>query len=63
MTIKDFDFNSLIEKAVKEKCEITVSIEPGRTEITIQPWKPFSYTCPHAHTIDPNPYKTEFVPL
>ncbi len=33
---ENIDFNALIEKATKEKCEIT-----------IQPWKPFSYACPY----------------
>ena len=45
--IENIDFNALIEKATKEKCEITISYEPNRTEITIQPWKPFSYACPY----------------
>ena len=44
---ENIDFNALIEKATKEKCEITISYEPNRTEITIQPWKPFSYACPY----------------
>ena len=45
--LKDINFDSLIKKAVKESCEITITVEPGRTEIQIQPWKPFSYTCPY----------------
>ena len=44
------DFNELIEKATKEHCEITVIYEPNRTEITIQPWKPFQYACPYINT-------------
>ena len=44
---ENIDFNGLIEKASKNKCEITVSCEPTRTEITIQPWKPFEYSCPY----------------
>ena len=47
MMIEKIDFDKLIEKATKEQCEITISCEPTRTEITIQPWKPFSYTCPY----------------
>lgn len=43
---EDIDFNKLIKKVSKEKCEITISCEPDRTEITIQPWVPFSYHCP-----------------
>ncbi len=44
---EDIDFNKLIEKVNKEKCEIIISCEPNRTEITVQPWKPFSYSCPY----------------
>lgn len=44
------DFNELIEKATKERCEITIVYEPDRTEVTIQPWKPFQYSCPYANT-------------
>lgn len=44
---ENIDLNQLIEKANKEKCEITIACEPNRTEITIQPWKPFSYSCPY----------------
>ena len=40
-------FDKLIEKAAKEKFDITISCEPNRIEITIQPWKPFSYACPY----------------
>ena len=44
------DFNELIEKATKERCEITIVYEPDRTEVTIQPWKPLRYSCPYANT-------------
>lgn len=44
--LENIDFNELIKKVSKEKCEITISCEPDRTEITIQPWVPFSYHCP-----------------
>lgn len=46
---KNIDLDLLIKKAVEEKVEITISVEPGRTEIQIQPWKPFVYTCPNAN--------------
>lgn len=45
--IKNIDFNGLIEKAREEKCEITISYGIDKTEISIQPWKPFSYACPY----------------
>ena len=49
---ENIDLNKLIEKAKEEQCEITITCEPNRTEITIQPWKPFSYSCPY----EPNKY-------
>ena len=48
--LEKIDFNELIEKATKERCEITIVYEPDRTEVTIQPWKPFQYSCPYANT-------------
>lgn len=45
--IENIDLNRLIEKAKEEQCEITITCEPARTEITIQPWEPFSYSCPY----------------
>ena len=47
MMIEKIDFDKLIEKATNEQCEITISCEPTRTKITIQPWKPFAYSCPY----------------
>lgn len=44
--LKDINFDELIEKVIKNRCEVSINIEPDRTEITIQPWKPFTYSCP-----------------
>jgi hypothetical protein len=42
------DIDKMIE-AVKEKSvEITVTMEPDRTEISVQPWRPYRPTCPYA---------------
>lgn len=46
---QNINFNDLIEKANKEKCEVTISYEPTRTEVSIQPWKPFEYNCPYSN--------------
>lgn len=46
--IKQIDLDELIEKVQKANCEITITIEPDREEITVQPWKPFHYRCPYA---------------
>lgn len=46
--IDKIDLNGLIEKANKEKVEITIRYEPDNTtEVIIQPWKPFRYMCPY----------------
>lgn len=41
------DLNEFIEKASKEKVEITINYEPDNIEITIRPWEPFRYVCPY----------------
>lgn len=43
---ENINFDELIQKANKEQCEIFISFEPSRTEITIQPWRPINYICP-----------------
>jgi hypothetical protein len=39
--------DELITKAVKESCEITITVSPDNVEIRVSPWKPFSYNCPY----------------
>ena len=41
------DINKLIDRVVSEKIEIQVTMEPDRTEITIQPWKPYEIKWPY----------------
>ena len=48
--LEKIDFNELIEKATKERCEITVVYELDKIEINIQPWKPFQFSCPYIST-------------
>lgn len=38
----------LIDRVKVDKVEITVTIEPERTEITVQPWRPYTPVCPYA---------------
>lgn len=54
--LKEIIFDELLTKAAATKTEITVTIEPDRREISIQPWNPFKYKCPAA------PSKTEELP-
>ena len=46
MSIKDIDFDKLIEEAVNKKCEITINCSLDNIEIRIEPWEPFEYKCP-----------------
>jgi hypothetical protein len=48
----NLDFNKIMEKANQEQCEVIISIGNDRTEITVQPWKPFVYTCPYQNKTD-----------
>lgn len=40
-------FDTLVHKAVTEKCEISIEITPENENITIRPWEPFQYSCPY----------------
>lgn len=40
-------FDTLVHKAVTEKCEISIEITPENESITIRPWEPFRYACPY----------------
>ena len=45
--LKTINLDELIDKVVREKISVTINIEPDRTEIQIEPWKPFEYHCPY----------------
>lgn len=38
----------MIEAVKTQQIEITVTMEPDRTEITVQPWRPYHPICPYA---------------
>lgn len=40
--------DELIDRVKVDKVEITVTIEPERTEITVQPWRLYMPVCPYA---------------
>lgn len=39
--------DELIDRVKVDKVEITVTIEPERTEITVQPWRLYTPVCPY----------------
>ena len=45
--LEGINLNELIEKAVTEKCEITITADAEKIEIKLEPWKPFEYNCPY----------------
>lgn len=48
------DFIALIDRVKDDKIEITITIEPDRTEITMHPWKPYRMACPYANVKEDN---------
>lgn len=44
------DFDELIRRVKTDSLEITITVEPDRTEISIQPWKPYEMRCPYGVT-------------
>jgi hypothetical protein len=43
-----FDLEELIREVTDKNIEVTVYFEPGRTELSIQPYKPYKPICPFA---------------
>lgn len=47
MKLSDINIGDLMKKAVENKVEVTINLEPDRAEVQIRPWKPFEYSCPY----------------
>ena len=43
------DILALARMVVEDKIEVQITIEPDRTEVNIQPWKPYEMKCPYAN--------------
>ena len=41
------DIDELIKRVKTEEIEIERSVTPDEVRITINPWKPFRYSCPY----------------
>ena len=41
------DLREIVDLVKAEGVEITITIEPGRTEVSVQPWRPYTPTCPY----------------
>lgn len=46
--LQSIDIFEMIEAVKTQQVEITVTMEPDRTEITVQPWRPYRMACPYA---------------
>ena len=46
--LKRITLYDLAKMTSETQTEITVTIEPDRQEIQVEPWKPFEYKCPNA---------------
>ena len=44
----NIDIFEMIEAVKTQQIEITVTMEPDRTEICVQPWRPYKPYCPYA---------------
>lgn len=42
------DIFEMIEAVKTQQVEIVITMEPDRTEITVQPWRPYRMACPYA---------------
>lgn len=47
LNITEERLDSLIKKAVNERCEISIEVSPELETITIRPWEPLRYVCPY----------------
>lgn len=45
--LAELSLNELIELVRDEQVEISMTWEPGRTEMTVQPWRPYTPVCPY----------------
>lgn len=46
--INEIDISNLADLAQKKQVEISVTVEPdGRMEMSVSPWRAFSYSCPY----------------
>lgn len=45
--IDQINLREIVDLVKAEGVEITVTIEPDRTEVSVQPWRPYTPTCPY----------------
>lgn len=52
--LAELSLNELIDLVRDRQVEITLTIEPGRTEMIIQPWRPYTPVCPYGARTEGN---------
>lgn len=45
--LAELSLSELIDLVKDEQVEIFMTWEPGRTEMTVQPWRPYTPVCPY----------------
>lgn len=45
--LAELSLNELLDLVKDRQVEITVTWEPDRTEVTVQPWRPYTPVCPY----------------
>ena len=50
--IKYDDIEKLVEQVKREGVEIELHIYPEEQNITVRPWKPFTYNCPYGRATE-----------
>ena len=52
--LAELSLSELIDLVKDEQVEISMTWEPGRTEMTIQPWRPYTPVCPYGARVGEN---------
>lgn len=50
--LAELSLSELIELVKDEQVEISMTWEPGRTEMTVQPWRPYMPVCPYGARVE-----------
>lgn len=50
----ELSLSELIDLVKDRQVEITATFEPERTEVTIQPWRPYTPVCPYGARVEGN---------
>lgn len=52
--LMELSLSELIDLVKDRQVEITMTFDPERTEVTIQPWRPYTPVCPYGARVEGN---------